>query len=229
MWRRGLYAITDPTLTPPPRMPDEVRAALAGGAVMIQYRDKHSGPIERRALAGELLRLCREAQVPLIINDDVTLAAVLGADGVHLGRDDSGIEEARALLGPRALIGVSCYNEFARAEAAAGAGADYIAFGRFFPSRTKPDARQADAALLRRARRALSIPIAAIGGIDATNGADLIAAGADLLAVIDGVFGRGDTRVAAANISALWDSRPTPRRRRAIECSNHIDGRRDAV
>ena len=209
-WRRGLYAITDPTLTPPPRMPDEVRTALTGGAVMIQYRDKQSGPGERRVLAGALLRLCREARVPLIINDDLALAAELGADGVHLGRDDGDIEEARALLGPRVLIGVSCYNEFARAEAAARAGADYVAFGRFFPSRTKPEARQADVSLLQRARRELSIPVAAIGGIDATNGAELIAAGADLLAVVDGVFGRGDTRTAAAGIAALWE-RPEAR------------------
>ena len=209
-WRRGLYAITDPTLTPPPRMPDEVRAALTGGAVMIQYRDKQSRPVERRVLAGALLRLCREARVPLIINDDLALAAELGADGVHLGRDDGDIEEARALLGPRVLIGVSCYNEFARAEAAARAGADYVAFGRFFPSRTKPEARQADVSLLQRARRELSIPVAAIGGIDATNGAELIAAGADLLAVVDGVFGRGDTCTAAAGIAALWE-RPEAR------------------
>lgn len=212
--RRGLYAVTDPTLTPPPRMPDEVRAALTGGAVMIQYRDKLSGPVERRALAGALLRLCRDARVPLIVNDDLALVAELGADGVHLGRDDGDIEEARALLGPRVLIGVSCYNEFARAEAAARAGADYVAFGRFFPSRTKPEARQADVSLLQRARRELSIPVAAIGGIDATNGAELIAAGADLLAVVDGVFGRGDTRTAAAGIAALWeasDARPAHR------------------
>lgn len=206
MWRRGLYAITDPTLTPPPRMPDEVRAALTGGAVMIQYRDKLSGPVERRVLASALLRLCREARVPLIVNDDFALVAELGADGVHLGHDDGDIEEARALLGPRVLIGVSCYNEFARAEAAARAGADYVAFGRFFPSRTKPKARQADVSLLQRARRELSIPVAAIGGIDATNGAVLIAAGADLLAVIDGVFGHGDTRAAAAGIAALWEA-----------------------
>lgn len=213
-WRCGLYAITDPTLTPPPRMPDEVRAAITGGAVMIQYRDKLSGPVERRELAGALLRLCRDARVPLIINDDLALAAELGAHGVHLGHDDGDIEEARALLGPRVLIGVSCYNEFARAEAAARAGADYVAFGRFFPSRTKPEARQADVSLLQRARRELSIPVAAIGGIDATNGAELIAAGADLLAVVDGVFGRGDTRTAAAGIAALWeapDARPAHR------------------
>lgn len=204
-WRCGLYAITDPTLTPPPRMPDEVRAAITGGAVMIQYRDKLSGPVERRELAGALLRLCRDARVPLIINDDLALAAELGAHGVHLGHDDGDIEEARALLGPRVLIGVSCYNEFARAEAAARAGADYVAFGRFFLSLTKPDAVAATPELLAAARRTLDLPLVAIGGITPDNGAQLLAAGADMLAVIHAVFGQPDIEAAARRFAQLFN------------------------
>jgi len=203
-WQRGLYAITDPALTPPPHMVAQVRAALAGGAVLVQYRDKRSNAAGRRQLAAALLALCRAAGVPLIINDDVDLAAALGADGVHLGRDDAALAAARAQLGPRALIGVSCYDDYGRAAAAVAGGADYIAFGRFFSSPTKPAAVQADVELLRRARRELGVPVAAIGGITAANGATLIEAGADLLAVIHGVFGQRDVQRAAAEVTELF-------------------------
>ncbi len=203
-WRRGLYAITDPALTPAPTLIEQVRAALAGGAVMLQYRDKLSGAAEKHRLARALLAECRAAGAPLIINDDIELAAAIGAGGVHLGRDDAALSEARARLGAAAIIGVSCYAELPRAAHAENSGADYVAFGRFFPSRTKPDAVQARPALLREAKRRLRIPVTAIGGINADNGAELIAAGADLLAVIDGVFGQADTRAAAAQIAALW-------------------------
>lgn len=203
-WQRGLYAITDPTLTPPQHMIAQVRAALAGGAVLVQYRDKRSDAAVRRQLATALLALCRAAGVPLIINDDVDLAAALGADGIHLGRDDAALATARARLGPRALIGVSCYDDYERAAAAVAGGADYIAFGRFFASPTKPAAVQADVELLRRARRELRVPVAAIGGITAANGAALIEAGADLLAVIHGLFGQHDVQRAAADITELF-------------------------
>ncbi len=209
-WQRGLYAITDPALTPPERMVEEVRAALAGGAVLIQYRDKRSDPADQRQLAAALLRLCRATRVPLIINDDIELAADIGADGVHLGRDDTAFVAARARLGATAIIGVSCYNDFSRAAAAARVGADYVAFGRFFASHTKPATATADLELLQRARRELAVPVAAIGGITAANGAALIAAGADLLAVIHGVFGQADARSAATEIARLFA--PPPQR-----------------
>lgn len=203
-WQRGLYAVTDPALIPPQHMVAQVRATLAGGAVLVQYRDKRSDAAGRRRLAAALLALCRAAGVPLIINDDVDLAAELGADGVHLGRDDAALATARARLGPGALIGVSCYDDYERAVAAVAGGADYIAFGRFFASATKPAAVQADVELLRRARRELRVPVAAIGGITAANGATLIEAGADLLAVIHGVFGQRDVQRAAAGITELF-------------------------
>ena len=205
VWQRGLYVITDPELITATDLPERVEAALAGGAVLVQYRDKHADPAARAERARAILSRCRAYGVPLLINDDVELAAILGADGVHLGRDDADAAAARRRLGPRALIGVSCYNQLARAEIAVAAGADYVAFGRFFPSRTKPDARQAEPDLLRRARLRLNVPVAAIGGIDADNGAALVAAGADLLAVIHGVFGRSDVTAAARSITALFD------------------------
>jgi thiamine-phosphate pyrophosphorylase len=142
-----------------------------------------------------------------IINDDVTLAKETQADGVHLGREDAAIAQARKQLGSRAIIGVSCYNELARAEQAAAQGADYVAFGRFFPSRTKPQAVPASLDLLREAKKKLHIPVVAIGGITPENGASLIAAGANALAVIEGVFGQADVRAAAERYASLFKNR----------------------
>ena len=144
--------------------------------------------------------------MPFLINDDIHLAATIEAAGVHLGRDDADTVTARAALGPHAIIGVSCYNELARAQAAQDAGADYVAFGRFFPSRTKPQALEAAPELLRAARGALKIPVVAIGGITPENGGVLIEAGADALAVIEGVFGLADVRAAAARYAALFSN-----------------------
>jgi len=200
----GLYAIADSSYLAADQFVPAVRAALDGGARVIQYRDKKSEPGQREAIARALDALCREHAVPLLINDDVVLAALVGAAGVHLGRDDPDIGAARAALGDTALIGVSCYNELGRARAAQAAGADYVAFGRFFASRTKPQAVPAAPELLRAARAELSIPIVAIGGITPENGATLIAAGADALAVIEGVFNQPDIRAAAERYARLF-------------------------
>jgi thiamine-phosphate pyrophosphorylase len=142
--------------------------------------------------------------VPLIINDDVELAAECGAQGVHLGRDDAEPLTARRLLGDNAVIGVSCYNSLPLALRAAEQGADYIAFGRFFLSRTKPAAVQADVALIQAAKQQLAVPIAAIGGITPYNAAPLISAGVAMLAVVQGVFAAADVRRAAAAYAALF-------------------------
>lgn len=203
--RRGLYALTDSTLIPEDRLIPAVAAAIAGGAVLVQYRDKSGDAAKRAWEAQDLVNLCRPLGVPLIINDDVALAAAVGADGVHLGRDDGDIAAARAALGPGALIGVSCYNELERARAAEAAGADYVAFGSFFPSSVKPGAVRAEVDLLRQARQQLNVPLVAIGGINADNGALLIEAGADLLAVISDVFGQDDIRAAARRIADLFE------------------------
>jgi len=202
--RRGLYAITHHDQRGDRLIPD-VAAAIAGGAVVIQYRDKSGDAAKRRWEAQDLLNLCRPLGIPLLINDDVALAAEVGADGLHIGADDGTLVEARERLGGEAIIGVSCYNRLELAEQAASEGANYVAFGRFFPSTSKPDAVPAELSLLSEARQRLSVPIVAIGGINTDNGGQLISAGADLLAVIDQLFGQDDIQQAAHRITTLFD------------------------
>ena len=202
---KGLYAITDAGLAARQGLEAQVAEALAGGASIVQYRDKSGDAGLRRRQAASLAALCRRAGALLIVNDDVELALSVGADGVHLGRDDPDPVAARKRLGQGAVIGVSCYNRFELARAARDAGADYIAFGRFFPSATKPDAVQADPALLSMARKELDLPAVAIGGITPQNGRALVDAGADMLAVVNGVFGQADIRAACRAFTRLFD------------------------
>ena len=204
---RGLYAITDQQLIPEGELGKRVSEAIDGGAAIIQYRDKSSSQATRLAQATELASLCRARKVALIINDDVELARSVSADGVHLGINDDSVRAARAQLGADAIIGVSCYNQLARAQDAVAAGADYVAFGRFFASNTKPNAVTADIELLVEARHQLQVPIVAIGGITPDNGAALIAAGADYLAAIDGVFGQADVYAAALGYAGLFTTK----------------------
>ena len=177
-------------------------------ASCVQLRAKG---LDRQVLmaAGQRLRsACREADVAFIVNDDPGLARELDADGVHLGEDDASVDDARRLLGDAAIIGVSCYDDLARARRLASEGADYLAFGAFFPSPTKPHARRASPQLLRDSA-VLGLPRVAIGGITPENGGPLVAAGADLLAVISGVFDAADPVAAArAYLSCFKD--PTP-------------------
>jgi thiamine-phosphate pyrophosphorylase len=205
----GLYAITDSGQRDLAR---QVELALKGGVHILQYRDKSPDQTRRLAQAKELLNLCRQHHAIFIINDDVELAAAVNADGVHLGRDDQNIESARTRLGKAAIIGVSCYNRLDLAKTAQDAGADYVAFGRFFPSSTKPEAIQAGIALLEQAKQALRIPIVAIGGITPENGGPLLQAGADMLAVIQGLFGQPDIRATAEQFNQQFtqneDSNP---------------------
>lgn len=187
----GLYAVT-PDLADTDDLVARVVAALAGGACAIQYRNKSADATLRRLQAAALARVHATRGGLYLVNDDAELAAAVGADGVHVGEDDGSIAAARAVLGPDRIIGVSCYDDLARAEAAVGAGADYIAFGSFFASTVKPAARRADVGLLGRAR-SLGVPIVAIGGITAKNARELFAAGADAVAVISDVFGMTET------------------------------------
>ena len=200
----GLYAIADTHYLDDVHLMPAVGNAIIGGTRVVQYRDKKHNAQVRLAQAEGIANLCRQRNVLFIVNDDITLAKQARADGVHLGREDATVAAARKQLGPKAIIGVSCYNELARAETAQAQGADYIAFGRFFPSRTKPQAVQASLDLLREAKRKLRIPVVAIGGITPENGASLIAAGADALAVIEGVFGQPDIRAAAQRYANLF-------------------------
>lgn len=204
---RGLYVLTDPDLIPDAELGERVRGAIRGGASAVQYRDKRPGRQGHLERARALRAVTRELGALLIINDDPHLAAEVGADGVHLGRDDTDIDSARAIVGRRA-IGVSCYNDFDRAAAAARRGADYVAFGSFYPTRTKSGTVAASPDLLRRARRELHMPLVAIGGITPENGATLIAAGADALAVVSAVFACRDPRRAAEQFKPLLEGRP---------------------
>lgn len=194
--RTGLYAITQTDHKTIDMILEEVAAAIRGGAAVVQYRDKN--PVDAALLARELVKLCHRRNVPLIINDDVDLAVQSGADGVHLGKEDGHLAEARKRLGADAIIGVSCYDSVERAIEAEREGATYVAFGRFFPSSSKPLASPARIDTLGQAKRMLHIPIVAIGGILPGNGAPLLEAGADLLAVIGGIFDRQPEQSARA-------------------------------
>ena len=201
--RRGLYLVTreEPDSA---RLLAIVAAALAGGAVAVQYRDKSLDREFRRAQARELVACCAQHDVPLIVNDDPELAREVGAAGVHLGEHDASLERARALLGPDALIGVSCYDDVARAHAAARAGAGYVAFGAFHASPTKPGARRADPSLLA-ATAGLGLPRVAIGGINRDNAAPLVSAGADLVAVISAIWDAPDPKAEALAFARLFE------------------------
>ena len=197
---RGLYAITD---GPRADLLDVCAAALDGGAAILQYRDKTSDEARRLNEARALQALCARHAVPLIVNDDVGLAVAVGAAGVHLGEHDVDFAKARARLGVDAIIGVSCYDSSDRARQFAAAGADYLAFGAFFPSPTKPAARRADTSLLTDTAT-LGIPRVAIGGITPDNARALIDAGADAIAVITALFGARDVRAVARRFSDLF-------------------------
>jgi thiamine-phosphate pyrophosphorylase len=203
---RGLYAVT-------PDEPDigllarKVRKALAGGARILQYRNKSANAALRREQGAALLALCREARVPLVINDDLDLARAIGADGLHLGREDISIGAARAQLGKDGLLGVSCYDSLELALAAREAGADYVVFGSAFPSATKPEATRAPLSLYREARARLDSPIVAIGGITTENAHAVIEAGADAVAVISALFDAPDIEAAARSFSRLFDKK----------------------
>lgn len=185
--RPGLYAITDGSLLPKDRLVPAVAAAIRGGAVLVQYREKQLPAPRRLEQAQALSALCHNEGVPLIINDDARLAEQCGAQGVHLGQSDGSVAEARAMLGDQAIIGVTCHGRLDLAEQARHLGADYLAFGRFHASGTKPGAPSASPAILGEAAR-LGLPRTAIGGITLDNGEALIRAGADLLAVVGGLF-----------------------------------------
>ncbi len=201
---KGLYAVTDGRLVGEPLLA-AVQAALFGGVRIVQYRDK-TGEIHRRQdEAARLVKLCHERGALLLINDDSELALAVGADGVHLGQRDTPLSVAREQLGPDKLIGVSCNNRLDRALAAQQAGADYVAFGRFFASTTKPDAPPAELALIEQARQQLDLPLAAIGGITPDNAPQLHTAGADMLAVVNALFSQDDIETAARRLSRCFD------------------------
>lgn len=203
---RGLYAIT-PDETDTARLLSRVDTVLAAGATWLQYRNKLADAAMRRQQVAALQPLCARHDVALIINDDWRLAASMGADGAHLGEDDGELAEARAALGADAFLGASCYDRLELAQCAVAAGASYVAFGAFFESATKPLARRATPDLLG-AAASLNVPRVAIGGITAENGRQLVEAGADLLAVISGVFDAPDPAAAVRGYLACFQPGP---------------------
>lgn len=200
---RGLYLVT-PDESDTDRLLNLLTRALAGRPALVQYRSKCVTGEPRRAQAVAVVDLCRAAGIPCIVNDSVALALEARADGVHLGRDDDDVATARRVLGPDRLVGVSCYDEWPRAVAGQAQGADYVAFGAMFASRTKPDAVRAPIELVTRARRELACAVAVIGGITAERAPSLVAAGAGLIAVMSDVFDAPDPGARAAAYQTLF-------------------------
>jgi len=202
---QGLYAITD-TRFKGDDIAQQVLKAVQGGARVIQYRDKSDDAALRLKEAAAIAEVCRTNNVIFIVNDDIELAKAVNADGVHLGHTDASFDKARDILGDAAAIGVSCYADIERAKAAQTMGASYVAFGRFFSSSTKPNAPTVSLDVLVEAKKQLNVPVVAIGGITQDNGAPLINSGADMLAVVNGVFGAPDITLAAQSICNLFDA-----------------------
>ena len=204
---RGLYAVT-PDDADEPQLLNAVRAALEGGVRLLQYRDKTADAARRQRLAMALRQRCSEFDACLIVNDDVALAVAIAADGVHLGADDGDLAAARRALPAGMLLGASCYADPQRARAAVAAGADYVAFGAVCPSPTKPQAVRAPLDLFSRWRAESTVPACAIGGITMAAAPHIIAAGADMLAVITDLFGAPDIARRAADYQRLFEEQP---------------------
>lgn len=206
---RGLYGVS-PEWDDTNQMLAAIRAAAAGGMSAFQWRRKTAAPDERIEQARQVVQLCRDLGVISIINDDWRLAALIDADGVHLGRDDGSLADARLALGPEKIVGCSCYNEPALAERALLADVDYVAFGAMYPSSVKPDAVRALPEHLRQAQQIVANvegarpAVVAIGGITAENAQAVVQAGADSIAVISGVFLAPDIEAAARRCAELF-------------------------
>jgi thiamine-phosphate pyrophosphorylase len=201
---RGLYAITDDSLLAEGRLIPAVTAALRGGCQWMQYRSKQHDASQRLHEAQQLLTLCREHGARLLINDDVALAHTIGADGVHLGQDDMSLVEARRMLGDKAIIGITCHDSLAAAHDAQIQGANYVAFGRFFPSNTKQSAPPADLSVLREAKKTLTLPLIAIGGITLDNASTVLSAGADMVAVVGDLWSASEITARARAYNDLF-------------------------
>ncbi|MEE8291399.1 MAG: thiamine phosphate synthase [Candidatus Tectomicrobia bacterium] len=200
----GLYVITDAKLMPRDRFAEIVEAAVSSGATMVQLREKELPLDEVARLGRALLAVTRRYGAQLIINDYPTVAYEIGADGVHVGREDPPVAKARALLGPQAIIGASCYGQVENAVAAEQEGADYVAFGTPFPSPTKGTKGRTPLAIFQAAKQQVTVPVFAIGGITIANAQQVIDAGADGLAVVSGVFGTSEVAAAARTLADLF-------------------------
>ena len=199
----GVYAITDCEYLTPDELLSKTESILRVGIALFQYRNKTEDKKNKKELAIMLQSLCREYKTPFIVNDDLNLAKEIVADGIHLGQYDTKISTARRVLGDK-VIGVSCYNDFNRAIFAEKSGANYIAFGSFFPSTTKPNAAKANVELIIKSKEKFNIPVVAIGGITPENGKQLINAKVDYLAVINGIYSTEDAATSALAYNNLF-------------------------
>ena len=200
----GLYAITDQDLIPESGFKHAVEAVLMGGARIIQYRDKSTESGKRHLQATCCKLLCQQYDATFIVNDDIELCKAVGADGVHLGRDDTGLHSARQQLGDDAIIGVSCYDDIQRAVKAQDRGADYVAFGAMFSSSTKPETVIAGPGIIPDAKQRIEIPVCTIGGIDTGNAQQVVDCGADMIAVISTLFASKNIKDTANKLSGLF-------------------------
>ena len=200
----GLYIVT-PDWDDTDRLIAVTAQALAGGAALVQYRNKSANPALRQAQAARLLELCRSHERPLIINDHLALCRAMDADGVHVGESDESVRQARSVLGPDKIVGASCYGDLELARSAHAAGASYVAFGGFYPSRVKKYAVNTPPDIVAQAKAALPTPVVVIGGMTAENAVPLIARGADMVAVISSIYLANDPEAAARQFAALFD------------------------
>ena len=203
---RGLYAITDCDNLSAHKLLSVTEEILRAGVAVLQYRDKSGDRNKRNREARELQQLCREHGCLFIVNDDIQLAAATGSDGVHLGRDDRDCTTARNELGPDALIGISCYDSLKAAQDAAADGADYVAFGSFYPTGSKQNTAIAEPQVIIRAKEKLSLPVVAIGGITPANCKTLIECGADMLAAISSIYQADDPYSAVQEFNRYFSS-----------------------
>ena len=202
---QGLYAITDQQLIAPKKFAARVKQVLQGGAQIVQYRDKSQQHQLRFEQASIVVDLCKKFGAISIINDDIELAKIVEADGVHIGTDDDELSYARQELGEQKIIGVSCYANLSLAEQAVADSADYVAFGSIFASPTKPQAPIAGLDILRQAKQSVRVPIVAIGGITLDNLDDVVSSGADAVAIISGVFANEDISQQALQFSQAFN------------------------
>lgn len=199
---RGLYAITDEILTPYGQIDRYLGEAITGGAKIVQLRDKNLSDEELYPIAKKIKKICKKNRVLFVLDDRVVLAKAVNADGVHIGGDDTPIELARKIMGSKKIIGVSCYGDIERAKEAVAKGADYVAFGAFFASKTKPHAEVVSQAVLREAKK-LGVPVCAIGGIEPSNAKELVQSGADMLSVINALWS-GDVKQNAKEFGKVF-------------------------
>ena len=199
----GLYAIT-PDLENTDDLLGRAQQVLEGGAQLIQYRNKLASDVLLREQARLLLQLCREYKVPLIINDHLDLVLEIDADGLHVGRDDASITKARNQLGWNKIVGASCYDNLDLALQAEKEGADYVAFGAFFPSLTKPAAVAVSMNLIEQAKKKLAVPMVGIGGIQLSNAKAVIESGCTAIAVCNDLFHAENIKEKAAQYAQLF-------------------------